>query len=125
MSIKKKLITRAIKQATVSIIFSAHARVACRFQSMQTIIFDYQCDCVSSAAVKFRNHTAAFQHSLLILIIDGEKIILLYVTFTYVSSQCQKCSHISIMLAETGSLAILFNSMTLKIVYGNSLFQLF
>ena len=31
MSIKKKLITRAIKQATVSTIFSARARVACRF----------------------------------------------------------------------------------------------
>ena len=61
MSIKKKLITRAIKQATVSTIFSARARVACRFQSMQTIIFNYQCDSVSSTAVKFRNHIAAFQ----------------------------------------------------------------
>ena len=125
MSIKKKLITRAIKQATVSIIFSACACVACRFQSMQTIIFDYQCDCVSSAAVKFRNHTAVFQHSLPILITDGEKIILLYANFTYFSSQCQKCSQISILWAETVSLAILFNSMTFKIVYGNSLYQLF
>ena len=125
MSIKKKMITRAIKQATVSIIFSARARVACRFQSMQTIIFDYQCDCVSSAVVKFRNYIAAFQHSLPILITDGEKIILLYATFTYFSSQCQKCSHIFILWAETGSLAILFNSMTFKIIYGNSLYQPF
>ena len=62
MSIKKKLITRAIKQATVSTVFSARARVACRFQSMQTIIFNYQCDSVSSTAVKFLNHIAAFQH---------------------------------------------------------------
>ena len=83
MSIKKKLITRAIKQAAMSIIFSARARVACRFQSMQTIIFDYLCDSVSSTAVKFRNHTAAFQHSLPILKTDGEKIIILYATFTY------------------------------------------
>ena len=74
MSIKKKLITQAIKLATVSIIFSACARVACRFQSMQTIIFDYQCDSVSSTAVKFGNHSAAFQHSLPILITDGEKL---------------------------------------------------
>ena len=125
MSLKKKLITRAIKQTTVSIIFSARARVACRFLSMQTIIFDYQCDCVSSAAVKFRNHTAAFQHSLPILITGGEKIILLYATFTYFSSQCQKYSQVSILWAESGSLAILFNSMTFKIVYGNSLYQLF
>ena len=29
------------------------------------------------------------------------------------------------IVAETGSLAILFNSMTFKIVYGNSLYQLF
>ena len=90
MSVKKKLITPAIKQATVSIIFSAHARVACRFKSMQTIMLDYQCDSVSSTAIKFRNHTAAFQHSLPILITDGEKIILLYSTFTYCNSQCQK-----------------------------------
>ena len=75
MSIKKKFITQAIKQATVSTIFSAHACVACRFQSMQTIIFNYQCDSVSSTAVKFRNHIAAFQQSLSILITDGEKII--------------------------------------------------
>ena len=88
-AIKKELITRAIKQATMSIIFSVRGRVSCRFQSMQTIIFDYECDSVSSMAVKFRNHAAAFQHSLPILITDGEKIILLYVTFTYFSSQCQ------------------------------------
>ena len=125
MSIKKKLITRAIKQAAVPIIFSARARVACRFKSMQTIIFDYQCDSVSSTAVQFRNHAAAFQHSLPILIADGEKIIVLYATFTYFSSQCQKCLQISILSAETGSLAILFSFMTIKIVYGNSLYQLF
>ena len=125
MSIKKKLFTRAITQATVLIIFSARGRVACRFQSMQTIIFDYQCDSVSNTAVKFRNHTTKFQHSLPILITDGEKIILLYTTFTYFSSQCQNYLQISILCAETGSLAILFNSMTFKIVYGNSLYQLF
>ena len=125
MSIKKKLITRATKQAAMSIIFSARARVACRFQSMQTIIFDYLCDNVSSTAVKFRNHTAAFQHSLPILITHGEKIIILYATFIYFSSQCQKYLRISILWADTGSLAILFNSMTFKIVYGNSLYQLF
>ena len=82
MSIKKKLITRAIKQATVSTIFSACARLACRFQPMQTIIFNYQCDSVSSAAVKFRNSVAAFQHSLSILITDGEKN---YPTLRYLS----------------------------------------
>ena len=125
MSIKKKLITRAIKQATVSTIFSARARVACRFQSMQTIIFNYQCDSVSSTTGTFRNHIAAFQHSLSILITDGKKIILLYATFTYFSSQCQKCLQISILWTETGSLAILFNSVTFKIIYGNSLYQLF
>ena len=125
MPIKKKLITRAIKQATMSIIFSARARMSCRFQSMQTIIFDYQCDSVSSMAVKFRNHTAAFQHSLPISIKDSEKIILLYVLFTYISSQCQKCLQISILWAETGSLANLFNSITFKIVYSNSFYQLF
>ena len=124
MSIKKKLITRAIKQATVSTIFSACARVACRFQSMQTIIFNCQYDSVSSTAVKFRNHIAAFQHSLSILITDGEKIILLYATFTYFSSQCQKYLQISILWTETGSLAILFNCVTFKIVYWNSLYQL-
>ena len=125
MSIKKKLITRAIKQATVSIIFSARARVACRFQSMQTIIFYYQYDSVSSKAVKFRNHTAAFQHSLAVLITDGEKIILFYATFTYFSSQCQKRLQISILWTETGLLAILFNSTMFKIIYGNSLYHLF
>ena len=108
ISIKKKLISRAIKQGTKSIIFSARARMACRFQPMQTIIFDYQCDSVSSTAVKFQNHTAAFQHSLPILITDGKKIILLYASFTYFSSQCQKCLQISILWAETGSLAIQF-----------------
>ena len=92
---------------------------------MQTVIFDYQCDSVSSTAVKFRNHTAAFQHSLPILITDGEKIIILYATFTHFSSQCQKCLQISILWAGTGSLAILFNSMTFKNVYGNLLHQLF
>ena len=76
-------------------------------------------------AVKFRDHTAAFQHSLPILITDGEKFILLYAIFTYFSSQCLKCLQIFILLAETGSLAILFNSMMFKIVYGNSLYQLF
>ena len=124
MPIKKKLITRSIKQATMSIIYSARARVSCRFQSMQTIIFDYQCDSVSSMVVKFRNHEAAFQHSLPISITDGEKIILLYVTFTYISSQCHKCLQISILWAETGSLGILFNSITFKIVYGNFYQQL-
>ena len=125
MSIKKKLITRAIKQAAMSIFFSARARVACRFQSMQTIVFGYLCDSVSSTAVKFRNLTAAFQHSLPILITDGEKLIILYATCTYFSSQCQKCLQVSIVWAETGSLAILFNSMTFKIVYGKLLYQLF
>ena len=76
-------------------------------------------------AVKFRNHTVAVQHPLPILITDGEKIILLFASFTYFSSQCQKCLQIFISWAETGSLAILFNSMTFKIVYGNSLYQLF
>ena len=55
MSIEKKLIKWGIKQATVSTIFSARARIACGFQSMQTIIFYYQCNSVSSTAVKFRN----------------------------------------------------------------------
>ena len=109
----------------MSIIFSARVRVACRFQSMQTIIFDYQCDSVSSTAVKFRNHAAASQHPLPILITDSDKIILLYATFTYISSQCQKYLKISILWAETGPLAILFNSIMFKIVYGNSLYQLF
>ena len=81
MSIKKKPLTQAIKQATMSIIFSARACVACRFQSVQTITLDYQCDSVSSSAVKFRNHAAASQHPLPI-ITDDEKIILLYATFT-------------------------------------------
>ena len=125
MSIKKKLITLAIKQATMSFIFSACASMAFRFQSMQTIIFDYQCDSVSSTAVKLQNYTAAFQHSLPILITDGEKIILLYATFTYFSSQCQKCLLISTLWAETVWLSILFNSMTFKFFYGNSLYQLF
>ena len=59
------------------------------------------------------------------IITDGEKIVLLYTTFTYISSQCLKCLQISILWAETGSLAILFNSITFKIVYGNPLYQLF
>ena len=84
---KKKPITRAIKQATMSIIFSACARVACRFQSTQTITFDYQCDNVSSTAVKFRNHEAASHHPLPISITDGEKIIILYATLTYITSR--------------------------------------
>ena len=71
------------------------------------------------ARLKFRNHAAlAAQHSLPILIIDGEKIILLYATFTYISSHCQKYLQISILWAETGSLGILFNSIMFKIVYG-------
>ena len=119
MSIKKKLIIRAIKQATISIIFSTRARVVCRFQSMQTIIFDYQCDSVSSMAIKFQNHAAASQHPLPILITDGEKIIVLYATFTYISSQCQKYLQIFILWAEIGSVSILLNSITFKIVYGN------
>ena len=82
MPIKKKPVTRAIKQATMSTIFSALASVACRIRSMQTIKFDYQRDSVSRTAFKLRNHAAAAQHPLPILIIDGEKIILLYVTFT-------------------------------------------
>ena len=83
---------------------------------MQKIIFDYQCDSVSSSAVKFRNHAAASQHPLPILITDGEKIILLYAKFIYISSQCQKYLQISILWAETGSLALLFNSIMFKIV---------
>ena len=59
------------------------------------------------------------------IIIDGEKIILLYATFIYTSSQCQKCLQISIVWAESGSLAVLFNFVTFKIVYGNSLYQQF
>ena len=114
MSIKKKSVTPAITQATKSIIFSARAHVACRIQSMQTIIFDYKCDGVSSTAVKFRNYAATPQHPLPILIIDGEKIILLYATFTNINSHCQKYLQISILWAETGSLAILFNSVMLK-----------
>ena len=94
--IKKKLITRAIKQASITIIFSARACVSCKFQSIQLIIFDYQCDSVSSMVVKFRNHAAAFQRSLPISIRDGEKIILRYVTFIYISTQCQICLQISI-----------------------------
>ena len=86
MSIKKKLHEQFSKQAAMSIIYSARAPVACRFQSMQTIIFDYLCDSVSSTAVKFRNHTAAFQHSLPVLITAGEKIIILYATATYFRS---------------------------------------
>ena len=121
----KKIITQTIKQATMSIIFSARARVACRFQSTQTIAFGYQCDSAFRKAVKFRNHAEGFQHSLPILISDGEKIILLYAIFTYITSQCQKCLQISILWAEAGSIAILFNSITFKIVYGNSLYQLF
>ena len=108
MSIKKKPVTQAIKQTTMSIIFSAHVHVACRIQLIQTIIFDYHCDSVSSTAIKFRNHAAAAQHPLPILIIDGKKIILLYATFTYISSHCQKYLQISIFWTETGSLAILF-----------------
>ena len=83
MSVKKKPVTRAIIQATMSNIFSALASVACRIRSMPTIIFGYQCDSVSRTAVKFRNHVAAAQHPLPILITDGEKSILLYATFTY------------------------------------------
>ena len=124
MSIKKKLITRAIKQATLSIIFIAHGHVACRFQPMQMIIFDYQCDSVFSMAIKFRNHAAASQHSLPILITDGEKIIFLYAIFTFISSQCQKYLQISILWVETSSLAIIFNSVTFKIVNSNSLSHL-
>ena len=125
VSIKDKLITQAIKQATISTIFSAHVRVACRFQSMQTIIFNYQCDSVSSMAIKFQNHAAASQHSLPILITDGEKIIVLYTTFTYICSQRQKYLQIFIVSAEVSSLSILFNSITFKIAYANSLYQLF
>ena len=121
MSVKTKLITRTIKQATMSIIVSARACMACRFQLMQTIIFNYQCDSVSNTAVK--NHTAAFQHSLPILITDGEKIILLYATFSYFSSQCQKCLQISILWAENGSFAILFNSMKFTVTGYTNCFQ--
>ena len=95
------------------------------FQSMQTTIFDYQWGSVSSTAAKFRNYAAASQHSLPILLTDGEKVILLYATFTYISSQCQKYLQISVLWAKTGSLTVLFNSITFKIVYGNSLYQLF
>ena len=65
--------------------FSACARMVCRFQSMQTIIFDCLCDSVFSTVVKFQNKAAAYQHSLPVLITDGEKFILLYATFTYIS----------------------------------------
>ena len=123
MSVKTKLITRAIKQATMSIIFSAHACMACRFQSMQTIIFDYQCDSVSSMPVKFRNHTAAFQLSLNVLITDGEKIILLYAIFTYFRSQCQNCLQISILWTETSLFAILFNSITFTVTRYTNCFE--
>ena len=71
----------------MSIIFSASTRVACRFQSMQTIICDYQYDSFSSMAVKFRNQAAASLNSLFISITDGEKIILPFATFTYINSQ--------------------------------------
>ena len=98
----------------MSIISNARARVACRIQSMQTIFFDYQCDSVSRTAVKFRNHAAAAPNPLPVLIIDGEKIILLYATFTHISSHCQKYLQISIFLAETGSLDILFISIMFK-----------
>ena len=87
------------------------------------IIFDYQCDSVSSMAITFQNHAAASQHPLPILITDGEKIIVLYATFTYISSQCQKYLQIFILWAEIGSLSILFNSILFKIVYGNSLYH--
>ena len=87
---------------------------------MQTVIFNYQCDSVSSMVVKFRNHKSASQPSLPILIANGEKIILLYAAFAFISSQCQKCLQIFILWAETGSLAVLFNSITFKIVYGKS-----
>ena len=92
---------------------------------MQTIIFDYQCDSVSSMAIKFQKHAAASQHPLPILITDGEKIIVLYTTFTYICSQCKKYLQIFILWAEIGSLFILFNSVTFKIVYRDSLYQLF
>ena len=85
--------------------------MACRFQSMQTIIFDYQYDSVSCTAVEFQNHATASQHPLPILITDGNKSILLYATFTYISSQCQKYLQISILWAETSLLAILFDSI--------------
>ena len=101
------------------------ARVACRNQSMQTIIFDYQCDSVFSTAVKFQNNATRPQQPLPVLIIDIEKIILVYATFTYICSHRQKNLQISILWTETGSLAVLFNSAMLKIVYGNSLYQLF
>ena len=87
--------------------------------------FNPKKDSVSSTDIKFRNYAAASQHSLLILITDGEKIILLYATFTYISSKCQKYLQISILWAETGWLAILFNFITFKNVYGNLLYQLF
>ena len=51
---------------------------------MQTIIFDGQWNSVSSTAVEFQNYAAASQHLLPILITDGDKIILLDTTFTYV-----------------------------------------
>ena len=108
----------------MSIIFSAHARLACRFQSMQMIIFDYQYGSVSSMAVSFRNHADAFQHSSPILLTDGEKIILLYATFTCISSHSQIYLQISILWTETGSLVILFNAIMFKTVYDNSLYQL-
>ena len=92
---------------------------------MQTIIFDYQCDSVSSSAIKLQNHAASSQHPWPILITDGEKTIVLCATFTYISSQCQKYLLIFILWAEIGSLSLLFNSITFKIVYGSSSYQLF
>ena len=54
----------------------------------------------------------------------SKKIILLYATFTYIRSQCQKYMQNTILWADTGSLVMLFNSAVFKTVYGYSLYQL-
>ena len=70
----------------------------------------------------FQNHAAAFQHSFLILITNGEKIVLLYATFTYISSHYQKYLQISLLWTETDSHIILLNSVILNTVYSNLLY---
>ena len=74
---------------------------------------------VSNTAVKFRNYYAAAKHSSPISITDGEKIILFYATFSYISSQYQKYLQLSILaLGPAHSYSVQFY------YYGNSLYQL-
>ena len=56
------------------------------------------------------------------VITDGEKITLLYTTFTYISLQCQNYLQILVLCAETNSFIILFTSAMHKIVYSHSFF---